>query len=202
MKATTCLKFAMACSLVIVATASHSQEKVWDKAAVKAAIEEVRSATMKYENVEVAKAEGFIPAAGGHCGVATEAGLPPSAGAMGIHYINPKMLKIAAIKPLVDGESTHTDFLKPAILLYEPQANGSLKLVGVENLVFWKAWTAAGNKTPPTFAGRTWDYMEGEKAHGFTPHADQHVYFLETSDKDPMKQLESYHPNVSCAHAK
>jgi hypothetical protein len=202
MKAAQCVKFAMAFSFVVVATASYSQEKVWDRAAVKAAIEEVRTATKKYEDVEVAKAEGFIPADNGHCATATEAGLPAEAGAMGIHYINPKVLKITAVKPLVDGESTHTDFLKPAILLYEPQANGFLKLVGVENLVFWKAWTAAGNKTPPTFAGRTWDYMEGEKAHGFTPHADQHVYFIETADKDPMKQLLPFHPGVTCAHAK
>ena len=45
---------------------------------------------------------------------------------MGIHYINPQMLKITSTEPRVDGNSTHTDFMKPAILLYEPQADGSL----------------------------------------------------------------------------
>ena len=40
---------------------------------------------------------------------------------MGIHYINPKLLKITAVEPRVDGDSTHTDFMNPAILLYEPQ---------------------------------------------------------------------------------
>lgn len=63
--------------------------------------------------------------------------------------------------------------MNPSILLYEPQADGSLVLVGVENLVFEKAWRAAGNTKPPSFAGRSWDYMKndpntpGDEAHGF-----------------------------------
>ena len=77
--------------------------------------------------------------------------------------------------------STHTDFQKPAILIYEPQADGSLVLVGVENLVFQEAWRAAGNSAAPEFAGKTWDAMAddpntlGDEAHGFEPHFDQHV---------------------------
>jgi hypothetical protein len=191
---------AMAFTVALATTATHSEAQNAD--AVRAAIEEIRLATKKYEDIEVAKAEGFVPAADGHCATAMEAGLPPEAGAMGVHYINPKLLKITAATPLIDGEGTHTDFLNPSILLYEPQADGTMKLVGVENLVFWKAWTAAGNTVPPTLAGRSWDYMEGEKAHGFVPHVDQHVYFIETEDKNPLKQLQPFHPGVTCAHAK
>jgi len=33
--------------------------------------------------------------------------------------------------PRVDGSGTHTDFLRPAILIYEPQSDGSLELVAV-----------------------------------------------------------------------
>ena len=148
---------------------------------VGAEIEKLRQASKRFNDVKVALAEGYIPAPPGDCVDAAHEGLPAKWGAMGIHYINPKLLKITQTRPRVDGKSTHTDFLNPAILLYEPQANGSLKLVGVENLVFMHAWQRAGNHAPPMFAGRTWDTMADnsstaqDEAHNFEPHHDQHV---------------------------
>ena len=68
-------------------------------------------------------------------------GRPASYGAMGIHYFRPDLLGITAPpSPRVNGVGTHTDFLKPSILIYEPQADGSMALVAVENLVFAAAW--------------------------------------------------------------
>jgi hypothetical protein len=173
---------------------------------VAAEIEKVRLATEKYNDVKVAMAEGFVPAPPGDCITAAKEGLPPEWGSMGIHYINPKMLKIAGPKPRVHGDSTHTDFMKPAILLYEPQADGSLKLVGVENLVFLNAWKAAGNQAAPTFAGRSYDTMadssstEHDEAHNFEPHHDQHVYFAKSAN--PKDQLNPFNPSVTCEHFK
>ena len=71
--------------------------------------------------------------------------LPAAAlGAMGVHYVRPDLLGITAPpSPRVDGNGTHTDFLKPGILIYEPQADGSMQLVAVENLVFNPAVTCA-----------------------------------------------------------
>ena len=87
-------------------------------------------------------------------------GRPASLGAMGIHYFRPDLLGITAPpSPRVNGAGTHTDFLKPSILIYEPQADGSLQLVAVENLVFAAAWRAAGHKEPPSFHGVKWDSM-------------------------------------------
>ncbi len=125
---------------------------------------------------------------------------------MGLHYINPKMLKITQGQPRVDGKSTHTDFIKPAILLYEPQANGSLKLVGVENLVFMHAWQATGQHAPPKFAGHSWYTMADnastpqDEAHRFEPHHDQHVYFKKMAK--PTDQLKPFSPSVTCKHHK
>jgi len=88
----------------------------------------------------------------------------------------------------------------PAVLLHEPQADGSMVLVGVENLVFTRAWEAAGNSTPPVFLGRSFDYMAddpdipGDQAHGFEPHYDQHVWFR----TNPRGNLEPFNPAVSC----
>ncbi len=173
---------------------------------VAAEIEKVRIANLKYNDIETALAEGFILAPPGDCISAAHEGLPPQWGAMGLHYINPKMLKITQTQPRVDGQSTHTDFMNPAILLYEPRADGSLVLVGVENLVFLHPWQKAGNQAPPSFAGRTWDTMADnastaqDEAHGFEPHHDQHVYFKKTAN--PMDQLNPFSPSVSCEHHK
>src|SRR3546814_11273887 len=89
------------------------------------------------------------------CITADMEGLPAHFGAMGIHYMRPDLLKITGASPRVDGMSTHTDFQMPAILLYEPQADGGLVLVGVENLVFEKAWAEAGNTSPPAYLGNS-----------------------------------------------
>lgn len=168
-----------------------------------AEIAAVRAATEKYKDVNVALAEGYILAPPGECVSAASEGLPPEWGAMGLHYIHPGMLKITGVEPRVNGESTHSDFLNPAILLYEPQADGSLELVGVENLVFQKAWKDAGNDGPPSFAGRIWDAMAddastpGDEAHNFEPHFDQHVWAFRDN---PNGALLPFNPNVTCEH--
>jgi hypothetical protein len=171
---------------------------------VAAEIAKIQAATKRFEDVEVAKAEGYVPAPPGHCISAESEGLPPEWGSMGIHYVNPAMLKLAKDTPRVDGGSTHTDFMNPAILLYEPQADGSLVLVGVENLVFMNAWHMAGHHAPPSFAGRSWDTMADnsgtptDEAHGFEPHHDQHVYFRKM--ENPADQLRPFSPLVTCKH--
>lgn len=165
-----------------------------------ALIAEIEAATARYRDVDTALAEGFIPDPSGKCVTAAEEGLPPEWGSMGIHYLNPARLKLAPPGGKVDGAGTHTDFMAPAILLYEPQADGSMLLVGVENLVFQAAWKAAGNSAPPEFAGRTWDSMaddantEADEAHGFMPHYDQHVWLRD----NPAGQLMPFNPNVAC----
>lgn len=173
---------------------------------IAAEIEKVRQATTKYNDINVALAEGYVPAPPGDCVTADKEGLPAAWGGMGIHYINPKFLKITGVEPKVSGKSTHTDFMKPAILLYEPRADGSMELVGVENLVFLSAWKMAGNQAAPTFAGRSYDTMaddagtEHDEAHNFEPHHDQHVYFKKMSN--PADQLNPFSPGVTCEHFK
>jgi hypothetical protein len=168
-----------------------------------AAVEAVKKATERFKDVSVALAEGYVPDPSNHCVTAAAEGLPPELGGMGIHYLRPDLLGLTASEPRVDGTGIHTDFDKPAILLYEPQADGSLMLVGAENLVFKKAWEEAGNTEPPVFAGRRWDYMENDEtteadeAHGFAPHYDQHVYF-----KGDDVSIQPFNPHVGCDHHK
>jgi hypothetical protein len=163
----------------------------------------IRAATEKYKDVNTALAEGFIPDPSGHCVSAAAEGLPAEWGAMGIHYINPELLQITSGEPRVNGNSTHTDFTKPAILLYEPQKDGSLVLMGIENLVWIEAWKAAGNSDLPVFRGRKWDMMAddpataGDEAHGFMPHYDQHVWLYR---ENPAGLLNPFNPAASCEH--
>ena len=167
---------------------------------------QVKAAAEKYRDVKAALADGYIEDPSGMCETAAMMGKPESLGAMGIHYFRPDRLGISGPpNPRVDGTGTYVEFNKPAVLLYEPQADGSLQLTGVENLVFEKAWTAAGHKQPPSFHGVPFDHMVDDpatkidEAHNFMPHFDRHVWVFRDNPNGPFAQ---YNPNVSCKFAK
>jgi hypothetical protein len=165
---------------------------------------EVRAATEKYQDVKVALAEGFIRDPSNMCETADMMGRPAADGAMGVHYFRPDLLGITAPpNPRVNGNGTYTDFRAPAILIYEPQADGSMQLVAVENLVFQASWAAAGHDQPPTFHGVPYDTMQDDpatatdEAHAFEPHFDRHVWLYR---ENPNGVFTPFNPAVSCAH--
>src|SRR5919107_3703479 len=113
---------------------------------------EVRAVAEKYRDVNVAKREGYTT--DNKCTTAEMLGFPAEMGAMGLHYVRRDLLGLPP-KPAppgsgrVHGTGTYTDFRKPSMLVYEPQADGSLQLVAVENLVFASAWhDRLGKKEP------------------------------------------------------
>ncbi|HEU5017637.1 MAG TPA: hypothetical protein VFT69_06645 [Pseudolabrys sp.] len=165
---------------------------------------EIRSATERFRDIKIALAEGYVRDPSNMCETAEMMGKPQSLGAMGIHYFRPDLLGITAPpNPRVDGIGTHTDFLKPAILIYEPQADGSHELIAVENLVFAKAWKEAGNGAPPAFHGVAYDTMIDDpataldEAHNFEPHHDRHVWLYR---ENPNGVFAQYNPRVTCRH--
>jgi hypothetical protein len=164
----------------------------------------IYQATERFQNVEVALAEGYLRDPGNICERATDMGLPGFMGAMGIHFFRPDLLQITATEPRVNGVGTHTDFRVPAILLYEPQADGSLELVGVESLVFAQAWRAAGNDRPPSFMGHDYFHMidnpvttEIDEAHHFEEHYDLHMWLYR---QNPHGLFSPFNPSVTCEH--
>jgi hypothetical protein len=166
----------------------------------------VRKATERFRDVKVALAEGYVREPTNTCEVAEMMGKPAALGAMGIHFLRPDLLGITAPpNPRVDGNGTHTDFTKPAVLIYEPQADTSMQLVAIENLVFIKAWEAAGNKAPPAFQGVAYDRMVDDpattldEAHNFAPHYDRHVWLYRDN---PNGMFAQFNPNVTCKHHK
>jgi hypothetical protein len=162
----------------------------------------VRAATEKYKDVNVALADGYIRDPADQCVSAAAEGMPAEWGVMGIHYIHPGKLGITASDPRVNGNGTHTNWMQPAVLLYEPQEDGTLELVAVENLVWQAAWAETGKPTPE-INGRVWDAMaddtttEADEAHNFEPHFDQHIWLYR---ENPSGPLSPFNPAVSCEH--
>lgn len=165
-------------------------------------LEEVRALTERFRDVNVALAEGYMRDPMDLCVTAELEGQDPALGGMGLHYIRMDLLGVAGPpNPRVSGTGTHTDFRQPAVLIYEPEEDGSLELVAVENLVFIEAWEAAGHEGPPTFHGVAWDRMvddpatEIDEAHMFEPHYDRHVWIYR---ENPNGVFKPFNPRVSC----
>lgn len=197
--AVSCLSLA-----ALVGAASLQAGQTYDPAPGEPTLEEVHRATERFRDVDVAIAEGYIRDPFDLCDTAEMMGKPASLGAMGIHYFRPDLLGISAPpSPRVNGNGTHTDFLTPSILIYEPQADGLLELVAVENLVFAQAWHESGHAVPPSFHGVEYDRMAddpataADDAHMFEPHYDRHVWIYRDN---PNGVFAPFNPAVTCAH--
>ncbi len=164
----------------------------------------VKSAAAKYRDVKVAIAEGFTT--DGKCTTAEMLGYPASQGAMGLHYIRKDLLGIGSPQPgRVTGTGTYTNFLKPSMLVYEPQVDGSLKLIAVENLVFASAWRAAGHHEPPKFHGVQYVLLKDDpttkldEAHNYEPHYELHIWAFR---RNRLGMFKEFNPLVTCRYNK
>ena len=169
-------------------------------------IEAVKAAAEKYRDVNVAIREGYTT--DHKCTTAEMLGFPREMGAMGLHYVRRDLLGLPP-KPAppgsgrVSGTGTYTDFMKPAMLVYEPQADGSMRLVAVENLVFASAWHER-SKEPPAFHGEPFVLLKDkpdtkvDEAHGWEPHYELHVWL----DDNPNGMFSEFSPRVTCQYNK
>lgn len=125
----------LATSLVlgVSATSTFAASNTDNSSEVNKQFAQVRQATEKYHDVNVALKDGYINT--GEVAVSPE-------GAMGIHFINPGLMF----------DNGQFDILKPEVLLYIPEENGSYKLVGVE--YYTPAFMAKGH---PTLFGHQFD---------------------------------------------
>lgn len=191
-------------SLAALAACGARQDEAAGPAPGEPTLAEVRAATERFQDVSVALAEGYIRDPANICETADMMGRPAADGAMGVHYFRPDLLGITAPpSPRVDGAGTHADFRTPAVLIYEPQADGSMELVAVENLVFIEAWRASGQTEPPTFHNLAFDEMIDDpattldEAHNFAPHYDRHVWIYR---ENPNGVFTPFNPAVTCVH--
>jgi hypothetical protein len=123
-----------------------------------AGLRKAKQATAKYKDAERAKAAGYAlelaDRFGETCIVDLEA---KPKGGMGVHLVNEKLL------------DAKLDPRKPEALVYDPNANGGLKLVAVEYVVFQEAWdTAKGARagkhaSAPRLFGRKFGFNDGTR---------------------------------------
>ena len=93
----------------------------------------LRAATAAFHRIEVAKDAGYDVQFPAGCFTSDE-------GAMGFHYLNG--LNVGTL-----------DVTRPQLLMYEPQADGSQRLLGVEFIV-----PGQESDLPPVLFGRTFKY--------------------------------------------
>jgi hypothetical protein len=147
-------------------------------------IEALRQAMVKYEDPYVAVRDLYLSTVGcvHYDGSTMEGHLSYAKGAMGIHFVN----------LTVQGPP---DPLRPNVLVYEPQADGSLKLVAVE----WLVPLAAATERPSIFGQPFQGPMEGHEP--LIPaeflHYDLHLWLID----NPEGMFSPTNPNVTCEHA-
>jgi hypothetical protein len=140
-----------------------------------ALVRAVREATERFKNVRVAENEDYHLLFGCVSG--------PDAGAMGMHFVNRPLL--------VDGV---IDASTPEIVIYEPQADGSLKLIGADYLVFADQWNAT-HTSAPELMGQQFHLFEAPNRFGLPTFYTLHVWAWKDS---PTGTFVNWNTNVSC----
>jgi hypothetical protein len=144
-----------------------------ESAEVQAKVSELREATARFHDVEVAKREGYAPF--------DQCFQDPELGGMGYHYANQELMN----DPLVDPNH-------PELLLYEKQENGTLKFVAVEYLAFQAAWHKAGNRFKPRLFDE-WFHLNSTLLE--EPFYLLHVWHVK---HNPSGRFVDWNPRVVC----
>ena len=142
-----------------------------------ALIAEIRQGTAPYHRVDAAIADGYTFIAPCHYS---------AAGGKGYNY-----RKVA----LTDGV---LDPAQPEILLYEPQEDGKMKLVGVVFVVVAGLWDAT-HTAAPTLAGQP--FLDRRAPGSLGPPFPNYALYVSVWRHNPDGMYAQYNPNVSCEFA-
>jgi hypothetical protein len=126
----------------------------------------VRTTNDRFQDVKVAESEGYAP-------IPCESA--PGGGGMGIHYVNGTYLK-----------DTKLDVARPQAVMYEPQTDGSLKLIAVEYIAF---------TGPASIEGHLMNFNNAPNSYGLDPFYELHVWAWKTN---PNGTFADDNPDVSC----
>jgi hypothetical protein len=128
----------------------------------------VRKANERFNDVKIAMKEGYapIPCASGQTG-----------GAMGVHYVNGAYLNDGVI-----------DIARPEAVMYEPMADGSMKLIAVEYIAF---------KGPAALEGHLFNHVSAPNRYGLDQFYELHVWAWKPN---PAGTFADNNPKVSCEH--
>jgi hypothetical protein len=140
-----------------------------------ALIKIVRDSTERFKDVETAKAEGYVLQFGCVSG--------SDSGAMGLHYVNGDLVNSGVLDPT-----------RPQIVIYEPMADGSLKLIGADFLVIAETWNKT-HKEPPELMGQLFHLFDAPNRFGLPAFYTLHVWAWKDN---PNGAFVNWHPHVSC----
>jgi len=163
----------LACSAI--AFAQHTDLQT-GKEPANALVQEVREATKQYLDVNNAVAAGYAPFLGCVSG--------SDHGAMGVHYVNGKLL------------NGTVDVRNPQALIYEPLANGQMRLVGVEYIAFASIWLQ-NNSGPPVLDGQVFLFVDSPNRFNIPAFFELHVWAWRDNAKGSFVD---WNDHVSCAH--
>ena len=140
-------------------------------------IQKVRHATARFVNINVALAEGWVPA--------TPCVSGPDTGAMGVHLVLPARLDQIALKADT-----------PEALIYEPMANGAMRLVGVEFIVKKSVWEIT-NPPPavPAVEGNLMNLFGEPNRFGLPSFYELHVWAWQDN---PKGTFADWNTRVTC----
>ena len=137
----------------------------------------IRESTARFGDVSVAEAEDYHLLFGCVSG--------EDAGAMGLHYANTSLV--------FDDELDPT---RPEIVIYEPMADGRLRLVGADFLILASAWHATHPATEtPQIMGQLLHLFESPNRFGLPAFYTLHVWAWKDN---PNGMFVNWHANVSC----
>ena len=154
---------------------NHSHGSTSEKSSqASALVKVVREATERFKDVAVAEAEGYSLQFGCVSG--------PDAGAMGMHFINGALL------------DDQIDATRPEIVIYEPQPNGKLQLVGADFIVLADVWNAK-HSAPPELMGQLFHLFESPNRFNLPAFYTLHVWAWKES---PTGTFVNWHKNISC----
>ena len=146
------------------------------KSKASALIRKVRDATERFKNVEAAEGEGYELAFGCVSG--------DSAGAMGLHFIRGDLINKGEVK---------VEY--PQIVIYEPTADGHLRLIGADYLVDAAQWDKSHPGAPPELMGQLFHLFDAPNRFGLKAFYSLHVWAWKDN---PNGAFVNWHPNVSC----
>ena len=86
-------------------------------------------------------------------------------GAMGVHYVNPKLIGNPAIDPTA-----------PEALVYAPDRDGTLHLAALEYLVDKAAWKRTHRSAPELFHGMPFAVTAAPNRYGLPTFYAQHLW--------------------------
>ena len=135
----------------------------------------IRQATAHFHHVKTAQAVGYAPF--------LDCVDEPGEGTMGIHFVHNELISDAVLDPLL-----------PEALMYEPEANGRLRLVGLEYIVFQDAWDAE-HDAPPALLGQQLHLVPSPNRYGVPAFYELHVWVWK---HNPSGLFNDWNPRVRC----